>query len=116
MKIKIQLKKLSIVCGEATRIKHVKSGLQLCAGDFSTYDVLQLGRPVEIDSDENKTLLANNKMQKIVNIHRILELHTEKQFSPAQLFYLLWYCVCDLLFICNKNVPFLKEIVTGNKN
>ena len=34
----------------------VKSGLKFCAGDFSLDNALQLGRLVEVDSDQIETL------------------------------------------------------------
>ena len=44
------------------------------AGDFSLDDVPQSGRPVEVDSDQIKTLIENSQcytMQEVANILKI---------------------------------------------
>ena len=44
---------------------------KFCAGDFSLDDAPQLGRPVEVDSDQVETLIENNQrytMQEIADI------------------------------------------------
>ena len=47
---------------------------KFCAGDFSLDDAPQLGRPVEVDSDQVETLIENNQrytMQEIADILKI---------------------------------------------
>ena len=64
-KVKTQLKcnkKISTVYreGAATDRTCQKWFVKFRAGDFSPDDVPQLGRPVEVDSDQIKTLTENN--------------------------------------------------------
>ena len=47
---------------------------KFCAGDFSLDDAPQLGRPVEVGSDQVETFIENNQhytMQEIVDILKI---------------------------------------------
>ena len=55
-------------------IKCVKSGSKFHAGDFSLDDAPQLGRPVEVDSDQTETLIENNKHYTTWEIADILKI------------------------------------------
>ena len=103
------------------------------AGDFLLDNAPQLGRPVEADSDQIETLIENNQcytMQEIANILKISKSSVENHLY--QLCYVHCFDVwvphklskknlldrisaCDSLLKCNENVPFLKQIVTGNE-
>ena len=54
--------KICVVCGEGavTDWTCQKWFAKLCAGDFLLDSAPQLGRPVEVDSDQIKTLIENN--------------------------------------------------------
>ena len=102
-------------------------------GDFSLDDAPRSGRPVEVHSDQMKTLIENNEcytMWEIADILKISESSTENHLH--QLGYVrrfdvsvphklseknLLDCIspCDSLLKRNENVPFLKQIVTGNE-
>ena len=47
---------------------------KFCTGDFSVDNVPQLGRPVEVDSDQIKILIENNQHYTIWEITNILEI------------------------------------------
>ena len=47
---------------------------KLHAGDFSLYDVPQSGRPVEVDSNQIKTLIENNQRDTTWEIADILKI------------------------------------------
>lgn len=103
------------------------------AGDLSLNDAPRSGRPVEVDSDQIKTLLENNQrytMREIANILKISKTSVENYLH--QLGYVsrfdVWLphelseknlldriSVCDSLLKRNKNLPFLKQIVTGDE-
>ena len=103
------------------------------AGDFLLDDAPWLGRPVEVDSDQIETLTEYNQRyttQEIADILKISKSSVENHLH--QLGYVnrfdVWVprklskknlldCIsaCDSLLKCNKNVPFLKQIVTGNE-
>ena len=44
------------------------------AGDFSLDDALQLGRPVEVDSDQIETLIENNQCSTTQGIADVLKI------------------------------------------
>ena len=56
-------KKISLVCGEGAVTDQMcqKWFAKFRAGDFSLDDAPWSGRPVEVDSDEIKTLIENNQ-------------------------------------------------------
>ena len=92
-----------------------------------------MGRPVEVDSDQIKTLIENNQrytMREIANILKISKSSAENHLH--QLGYVNRFDVwvphklskktlldrissCDSLLKRNENVPFLKQIVTGDE-
>ena len=47
---------------------------KLCAGDFSLDDAPWSGRPVEVDSDQIKTLTENNQHYTTLEIAHILKI------------------------------------------
>ena len=57
------LKKICAVYGEGdvTDPTCVKWLVKFCAGDFSLDGAPQLGRPVEVDSDQNEILIEKNQ-------------------------------------------------------
>ena len=103
------------------------------AGDFSLDDAPRSGRPVEVDSDQIETLIENNQhytMWEIANIFKISKSSLENHLHH------LGYVHCfdvwvphklseknlldrisarDSLLKHKENVPFLKQIVTGDK-
>ena len=103
------------------------------AGDFSLDDVPGSGRPVEVDSNQIKTLIDNNPhyaTRKIADIIKISKSSTENHLH--QLGYVpqfdIWVphklseknfvgCIsaCDSLLKRNENVPSFKKIVTGDE-
>ena len=103
------------------------------AGDFSLDNAPRWGRPVEIDSDKIKTLIENNQRyttREIADILKISKSSTENHLH--QLGYVHRFGVWvphrlseknlldhistgNSLLKCNENVPFLKQIVTGNE-
>ena len=69
-------KKICAVCGEGTVADQMsqKWFAKFCAGDFSLDDAPQSGRPVEVDSDQIKTLIENNQRfttQEIADVLKI---------------------------------------------
>ena len=94
------------------------------AGDFSLDDAPRLGRPVEVDSDQIKTLIENNQCyttQEIADILKISKSSVENHLP--QLGYVHHFDVwvphklieknlldristCDSLLKHNENVPF----------
>ena len=103
------------------------------AGDFSLDDAPRSGRPVEVDSDQIETLIENNQCyttREIANILKISKSSIENYLPhlgyvncfdvwvPHKLSEInLLDCIsaCDSLLKHNENVPFLKQIVTGNE-
>ena len=103
------------------------------AGDFSLDDAPRSGRPVEVDSDQIETLIENNQpytTQKTADTLKISKSSTEnhlhllgyvhhfdvwvsRELSEKTL--LDRISACDSLLKCYENVPFLKQIVTGNE-
>ena len=99
---------------------------------FLTGRCSTVGRPVEVDSDQIDTLIENNQRyttQEIAGILKISKSSTENHLH--QLGYMnrfdVWVphklskknlldCIssCDSLLKSNENVPFLKQIVTGD--
>ena len=51
------------MCGEGSVTDQTcqKWFVRFCAGDFALDDAPQSGRPVEVDSDQNETLIENNQ-------------------------------------------------------
>ena len=98
------------------------------AGDFKLGDAPRSVRPVEVDSDQIKTLIENNQcytMQETADILKIPKLTVENHLH--QLGYVncfdVWVphklseknfldhiCACNSLLKHNENVPFLKQI------
>ena len=69
-------KKICVVYGESAVTDGTcqKRFAKFCAGVFSLDDAPQLGRPVEVDSDQIKTLIENNRhytRQEIADILKI---------------------------------------------
>ena len=103
------------------------------AGDFSLDDAPRPGRPVEADSDQIKTLIENNQCyitQEIADILKISKSSVENHLHqhgyvhhfdvwvPHKLIekHLLHHIsTCDSLLKHNENIPFLKQIVTGDE-
>ena len=103
------------------------------ARDFSLDDVPQSGRPVEVDSDQIETLTENNQSYNTWEIAGILKI--SKSSVENQLYQLghvnhfdVWVphrlseknlldriSTCNSLLKHNENVPFLKQIVTGDE-
>ena len=103
------------------------------AGDFLLDSAPRSGRPVEVDSDQIETLIENSQRyttRKIADILNISKSSAENHLH--QLDYVnrldVWVarklseknlldCISarDSLLKCNENVPFLKQIVTGDE-
>ena len=47
---------------------------KFCAGDFSLDDAPQPSRPVEVDSNQNETLIENNQCYTTLEIANILKI------------------------------------------
>ena len=106
---------------------------KFCAGDFLLDDAPRSGKPVEVDSDQIETLIENSQCyttREIANILKISKSSVESHLH--QLGYVnrsdVWVprklseknlldCIsaCDSLLKRNENVPFLKQIVTGDE-
>ena len=104
------------------------------AGDFSLDDAPRSGRSVEVDSNQIETLIENNQryiMLEIANILKISKSRVENHL--LQLGYVnrfdVWVphklseknlldCIsaCNSLLKRNKNIPFLKQIVTADES
>ena len=75
-KVKMQLKCKKNICavyGEGA-VTDQKWFAKFSAGDFSLDDAPPSGRPVDVDSDQNETLIENNQcyaMQEIADILKI---------------------------------------------
>ena len=103
------------------------------AGDFSLDDAPWSGRPAEVDSDQIETLIENNQhytTRETADILKVSKSSTENH--PNQLGYVhhfdAWVprklteenlldhiSACHSLLKRNENVPFLKQIVTGDE-
>ena len=101
-------------------------------GDFSQDNAPWLDRPVEVDSDQVKTLTENSQhytMQGIVDILKISKSSIENhlyQLGYIHRFY-IWVrhklsknllnhiSAYDSLLKHNEDIPLLKQIVTGNE-
>ena len=131
---KIQ-KKICAVYGEgAVTDQTCQKWFAKCrAGDFLLDEAPRSGRPVEVDSDQMETLTENNQrytMRGIADILKISKSSVENHLH--QLGYVNHFDVwvphklsekhfdristCDSLLKCNENVPFLKQIVTGDES
>ena len=106
---------------------------EVSCGDFSLDDAPRLGRPVEVDSDQIKTLVESSQRyntREIANILKISKSSSEnhlhqlgyvnrfdvwvpRELSEKNL--LDYISSCDSLLTRNQNVPFLKQIVTGDE-
>ena len=106
---------------------------EVCAGGFLLDTAPWSGRPVEVDSDQIKTLIENNQRyttRERADILKISKSNVENHLH--QLGYLNHFDVwgprklseknllghistCDLLLERNENIPFSKQIVTGNE-
>ena len=103
------------------------------AGDFSLDDAPLSGRPVEVDSHQIEPLIENNQRSTTCEIADIVKI-SKSSFENHlhQLGYVNHFDVwvphklskknlldhmsaCDSLLKHNENVPFLKQIVTGNE-
>ena len=101
-------------------------------GDFSLADAPRLGRPVEVDSDQIKTLIENNqcyttretadilkipKSSAENHLHQLGYVHRFDVRAPHKLSEknLDRISTCDSLLKRNENVPFLKQSVTGDE-
>ena len=69
-------KKMCAVYGEGTVTDQTcqKWFAKFCAGDFSLDDAAWWGRPVEVDSDQTKKLIENNKHCTVLEIANILKI------------------------------------------
>ena len=107
---------------------------EVCAGGFSLDDALSSGRPVEAESNQIKTLIEKNQcytMPEITDGLKISQSRVENhlhQFGYINHFE-VWvphklsgkqnlldhFSTRHSLLKCNENVPYLKQIVTGDK-
>ena len=107
--------------------------VKFCAGDFSLDDAPRSGRPAEVANDQTETFTENNQchtMWEIADILKISKSSVENHLY--QLGYVnhfdVWFphklseknlldhiSACDFLLKHNENVPFLKQIVTGDE-
>ena len=103
------------------------------AGDFSLDNAPRSGRPVEVESDQIETIIENNQRyttREIADIlkisksslenhlHQLGSVHRFDVWVPHKLSEKnLLDCIsaCDSLLKRNGNVPFLKQVVTGNE-
>ena len=128
-------KKICAVYGEGamTDQTYEKWFAKFCAGHFSLDNAPQSGRPAEVDRDQIETLIENNQhytMWEIVDILKISKSSVENHLHL--LGYLNYFDVwvphklnkknlldlisaCSFLLKRNENVPFLKQIVTGDE-
>ena len=105
---------------------------KFCAGDFSLDNAPWSSRPVEVDSDQIESLIENNQCYTTWEIADILKIPKSSiENHLHQLGYVnrfdVWvprklseknlYCIlaCNSLLKRNENVPFLKQIVTGDE-
>ena len=128
-------KKIYAVYGEGVVTDRTcyKWFVKFCAGDFLLDDAPRSGRPVEVDIDQIETSIENNQRYttwEIADIFKISKSSVENHLH--QLGYVNCFDVwvphklskenlldhisaCDSLLKCNKNIPFLKQIVTGDE-
>ena len=107
---------------------------KFCAGDISLDDAPQSGRPVEVDSDQVETLIENNQRYTTWEIADTLKIsRSSAENHLHQLGYVNRFHVSvprklskkktfltifphTILYLnVMKNVPFLKQIVTGSE-
>ena len=106
---------------------------KFCAGDSSLEDAPRLGRPVEVDSNQIEILIENNQRyttQERANILKISKSSTENHLHhlgyghrfdvwvPRKLSkkHLLDHIsACNSLLKHKENIPFLKQVVTGDE-
>ena len=106
---------------------------KFCAGDFLLDDSPCSGRPAEVDNDQMKTLIENHqryttweiadilKISKSSvenHLHQLGYIHHFDVWVPHKLSernFLDHISACNSLLKCNENVPFLKQIVTGDE-
>ena len=103
------------------------------AGDFLLeIDAPRSGRPIEVDNDQTETLIENDQCYTTWEIADILNISKSRAENHLhQLGYVYCFDVwvphklreknlldhisaCNSLLKCNENVPFLKQIVTGD--
>ena len=128
-------KKICAVYGESAVTDQTcqKWFAKLRAGDFLLNDAPRSGRPVEVDSDQVKTFTENNQHYTTWEIADILKISKSSVENHLhQLGYVHRFDVwvphklskknlldhifaCDFLLKRNENVPFLKQIVTGDE-
>ena len=102
-------------------------------GDFLLENAPLLGRPVKVDSDQIKTIIENNQRYtkwEIANILKISRSSFENHLHHFGYVNCFDVCVphklseknlldhistCDSLLKHKENVPFLKQIVTGDE-
>ena len=128
-------KKICAVYGEGAVTDQTcqKWFVKFRAGDFSLDDAPRSGRPVEVDSDQIETITENNQRyttRERADIPKISKSSAENHLH--QLGYVnrfgVWVphklseknlldriSACDSLLKRNENIPFLKQIVTGNE-
>ena len=129
-------KKIGAVYGEGSVTDQIcqKWFAKFHAGEFSLDDAPRWGRPVEVDSDQIETLSENNQRYTTREIADILKISKSSGENHLhQLGYAHHFDVwvphklsrknlldhisaCDSLLKRNENIPFLKQIVTGDEN
>ena len=133
MQLKCKKKKICAVCGEDAETYQIckKWFTKFRAGDFLLDDAPQSGRPVEIKSDQIETLRTISVIttREIVVILKISTSSVENRLYPLGYVhrfdvwvphkqkknFLTVISTCNSLLKYNENVPFLKQIVMGNK-
>ena len=128
-------KKICSVYGEGAVTDRIcqKWFAKLSAGDFSLDHAPQLSKPVEVDSDQIESLIENNQHYTTWERADILKISKSSAENHLhQLGYVNCFDVCvphklskknlldrisarDSLLKCHENVPFLKQIVTGDE-
>ena len=130
-----QKKKICAVYGEGAVTDRTcqKWFAKFCAGDFSLDNDPWSGRPVEVDSNQIETLTENNQhytTREIADVLRISKSSVENHlhqigyvhhFDVWVLHKLSEKNLLDCISTCysqlkrNENIPFLKQIVTGDE-
>ena len=87
-------KNICAIFGEGAVTEHVKSGLQSFVLEISdwTMNIPQLSSPVEVDSNQIKTLTENNQHYTIWEISNMLKISTSIQLlvKRKNVSFILW--------------------------